>query len=220
MSNGPIAKLLRRAQSLPFVFRTSGVRFPAYFIFPINPESFTLNLPTRGGVVQTMRSNFENFFGAGIPKGVIRGTFGFMPTPQIGLGGLPLPGQFHYRLLEGIATNFYNEAQAAARDKQATWQFMDLTDAHFFKIRLVHFEYERSTQHQFLHRYTIEFLVLEDYLNNPKVLVDTVIDDLSSPLKIFNRIASTFGNFPLMTESLITGVQDKAAAINAAIVGP
>lgn len=220
MSNGPLAKFLRNAQDLPFIFRTTGVTFSTFFVFPINPELFTLTLPTRGGVIQTMNSNFENWFGAGIPKGTLRGTFGFMPTSQFGLGGIPLPGQLHHRLLEGIATNFYNEAQQAVRDNQATWQFMDLTDAHFLKIRLIHFQYERATQHQFLHRYTIEFVVLEDYLNHPKVFIDSLLNDLSSPVRIFNRIISGFGNFPGMPESLITGVQDKATSLYESFFGP
>jgi len=219
MSNGSLDKTLRNMQSLPFVFRTTGSTFSAFYIFPVNPESFQLTIPTRGGVVQTLRSNFENWFGAGVPKGNIRGTFGFKATPQWGLAGVPLPGQLQYRLLEGMATNFYNQAQASVRDRGSAWIFMDVSDMHFFKIRITQFQYERSIQHQFLYKYNIEFLVLEDFLNNPSVLLDSLIKDLGSPLEIFNRILDGFGNFPAMPESLIKGIEDKAAGLYGSLMG-
>jgi len=191
-----LTSLLMKAQRLPFVFRTTGVRLSAFFLFPINPQSYTLNIPTRGNIVQTFAGNFENFFGQGIAKGKLTGTFGFEPRPQIGLAGLPLPGQLQYKYLETLVSVYYNEIQKTVRDNDAQWQFFNLTDLQFFRIRLKEFSYQRSTQHQFLHHYDIQFEVIEDMLNIPRLIPeDTFLSQLSLD-KITKQLFNGLGTIP------------------------
>ncbi len=155
------------AQRLPFMFRTIGTRLASTYILPLNPDFYSLQYRSRGSVIQTMNGNFENFFGMGVPQGQLRGTFGFRPRPQLGLVGVALSGQQQFKLFEKIFTAFYQEFQETVAKNNATWEFYDASDQHALRVRIATFNYERANNHQFLHRYDIQFQVLEDLLNPP-----------------------------------------------------
>jgi hypothetical protein len=215
------SRSLRFAQSFPFVFRSTGVRGAAFFLFPINPESFALATPSRGGIVQTINGKFENFFGAGLQHGSLRGTFGFGVRPQIGAFGAPLSGQLHYKYLETMHAAFYNEAQITVRNNAAKWIFLDITDLHFFQIRLRTFNCERATTHQFLHRYTIEFDVIDDYLNPTKPLrLGDLIDDLVSIDNTATNLDQAIGDFGALPDASQSAIFEKASVIHEETIGP
>ncbi|HXF76360.1 MAG TPA: hypothetical protein VNN13_09735, partial [Methylomirabilota bacterium] len=201
---GEVSKALRILARLPFVFRTSGARLSSFFVLPLNPEVYTLQLPTRGSVTATVNGNFEHFFGAGIGRAVIRGTFGFMPRPQLGLAGVPLPGQLQLKYLETVFNAFYREHQQLIAKNQAAWDFMDLADQHFLKVRIVDFQYERSTAHQFLHRYSIQMHILRDYLAEKvqeALPEDSVMSKLTSPAAALAGIVGAAGNLALGSDA-------------------
>ena len=176
-----MSRILRELQSLPFVFQFQGSQLSTLFMFPINPQSFSLTLPTRGSLTQTMTSNFENFFGAGIPKAQLKGTFGLGYRRQFGLGQL-LPGQLQNRLLETVIDAFYHEAQERIRREDGSIKFWDLSDGHILRVRFLDFQYERAITHQFQHKFTINFVVIEDFLNPVLDAGKAILPRLSSPV--------------------------------------
>lgn len=211
MSSALTLRNLRRLQSLPFIFRTVGTRLSMTYVFPLNPESFSLDYPTKGGVIQTMNGNFENWYGMGVPKGNLRGTFGFDLRPQYGLLGVSLPGQLQFKLLETIFSAFYREFQEVVQQNNASWEFYDVTDVHALRIRITNFQYERATSHQFLHRYNIQFVVLEDFLNPDKIIPqNSFLSQLSSPKLIVGAFDAITGNLspakPDAATSAIDGI--------------
>jgi hypothetical protein len=160
---------LQDAQSLPFGFLArSGLGIPyGLWVFPINPEDYTINYPTKGNITQTVGGNYEDYFGMGVPQGNIRGTFGFQARiVNGGLGYNPtdfLPGQAQFKVLETLFKTFYNFTQEIARQQDITMDFFSLSDGHYFKVRILNFQFDRSIRHQFLYRYDIRFAVLRDY---------------------------------------------------------
>ena len=172
--NGALATLGKFRLKGRFVFRSYnpsggwlGAVFGggALFVLPVNPQRFRMERPTRGSIQQTEGGAYEDDFNLGISTGFIRGTFGFQARPQIGSGGLPLLGMDHLNLLQDLITGFYTTARSVKATTGAVWEFYDLADLYFMRVRIDDFAVDRVVNEPMLHFYELRFSVLEDYLS-------------------------------------------------------
>src|SRR5262245_64898807 len=88
-----------------FIFRSGPI--PIVFYFPLRPQSFSVDLPSRGTIHQTLDSNFLDFFPgsrAVLARVQIRGTFGY--DKRFGGIGMYAPGMLHLRTMEALYETF------------------------------------------------------------------------------------------------------------------
>ena len=140
------------------------------FVFPMNPQSFDMQRPTLGSVQRTEGGRHEEDWGLGVERFICRGTFGFSAKPQFGSGGLPLLGMDQLLLFQDMITGYYNTSRQEKALSEAAWEFYDLADMYFLKVRIDSFRMRRIVNEPYLHFYDIQCSVLEDYFSAGSVI--------------------------------------------------
>lgn len=141
-----------------------------FFVFPMNPQSFDIQRPTQGAVYRTEGGRYEEDWGMGIERFALRGTFGFSAKMQLGSGGLPLLGMDQLLLFQDFITGYYNTSRQDKMLGEATWEFYDLADMYFLKVRIDMFRMRRIVNEPYLHFYDLQCTVLEDYFSAGSII--------------------------------------------------
>ena len=196
-----------------FVFRSinpqQGVTFGAggfgvnfggagVFVFPLNPQQFEIVRPTLGAVYRTEGGVYEEDWGMGIERFTLRGTFGFRARPAYGSGGIPLVGMDHLLLFQDMITGYYRTAREKKALGEATWEFYDLADMYFFRVRIDAFRMRRVVNEPYLHFYDMQCTVLEDYFSAggaiPRVALPGGALGPVTPQGILDSVTGALGN--------------------------
>lgn len=176
---------------LPMLFGGAGV-----FVFPLNPQKFEMIRPTLGAVYVTEGGRYEEDWGMGLERFTLSGTFGFTARAAYGSGGIPLLGMDHLFLFQDLITGYYNTARDQKTLGQATWEFYDLADMYFLRVRIDQFRLRRIVNEPYLHFYDLQCSVLEDYFSGGSVIprISLPIPALGAgPEGVINAVKSALG---------------------------
>lgn len=147
------------------------IKFPQQgdlFHFPVNPESVTLDFPTRIAVTQTLASPYFDSFGNGIGSGQMAGTCGWgvpLSDPLHGVSGLTKVLE-----LKTLYHQWQNETVQRIGVRQTTCDIILDFSLQMFQVVFNNLRLEQSKDNPMIVRYTLSWQILEDY-NAPLVVL-------------------------------------------------
>jgi hypothetical protein len=145
----------------PFAFVVRGGLIPlGVFPFPIAPQRFTVTLPSRGAIHQTLDSNFLDEFSGErsvLATCTLRGTFGY----KVG----PFYGSLTTKALEVLYETFNGLARETKAKLDARWEFLALSRLYYWRVWVQRVHIAIQSQDPLLYFYEITMVRLEDMLS-------------------------------------------------------
>lgn len=156
-----------------------GLGVPTFHYFSLRPEEFNYEIPSRANVHQTLGGAWVDDFGVGLKRITLSGTTGWR--------GVVIPGELWFLAFrELVYERYFALRQLAANtgvDPDTIRLFyVDTLNYLACWVHPVEFTHERSKSRPLLHRYRIQFVVVQEFgiLNWLNNTVSGVVNAITS----------------------------------------
>lgn len=167
---------------------TGTVKKDQRFVFPVNPEEFSVSRNERVQVVQTLGEPFIDEFGKGMPTLTVRGTTGWRIRPTIeNIDGHEAFRRLHRNFIDGYFDQRQAKVGAGLNPDDVMLVVVNNVDDLSYKVVPQNFKLLRSRVKPLLYQYEITFGVLED-LNS--IEASKKVEDLVSKPKSRNWLSA------------------------------
>jgi hypothetical protein len=179
----------------PWAIMHRGFGVPVLFVFPLNPQSWTVSHPSRGQVHQTVEANFlDDFSGrrAVASRCVMRGTFGFNPQYG-GVIGAPLTGSLMLKSFETVWETFNALSRELKNRAGGVQELIIPSRLTYWRVWIDRLDYRTESRDPLLYYYDISMVRLEDYLSlgGPSLPPNLVPPIVSSTLRgLFSKVTT------------------------------
>lgn len=151
------------------------------FVFPINPESFSVNYQHRVQVIKTLGDPFMDEFGIGVPTLNMRGTTGWRTRPNV----QNIDGHEAFKKLRRDFINKYFDLRLDLHNSNKNPDDIMLVvingvDDLAYQIVPTDFKLLRNKSRPLLYQYDLSFKVVADLSDLSKAQVPTAANEIKS----------------------------------------
>ena len=146
------------------------------FLFPLNPEDLTVELPARQQVYQTLGGAFVEHWGAALPTVVLRGHTGW----RAGRGGQD--GFQAFVALRDLYQAYLDQQAQQPPERVQLYLALTLPQGFgFFAVAPAALRVQRSARQPLLYRYELQAVVLRTYASSLAALAPAPAQPAAAP---------------------------------------